>query len=240
MPTLASRRRAAIVLSALLSGLTLHAQSGAVAPAAIFEALNIKEGQTACEIGAGAGDLTLAVAKLVGPKGHVYTSELGDNRLLTLRERVAAGRSDEHAPITVVTGEATRTNFPEAGCDAVFLKDVYHHFTEPAAMNASIAAALKPGARLAIVDFTPPPGREASRPADRGVDGSHGVTPPTVVKEMKEAGLESLPRENGSDRWFLLVFEKRRSGAYPATNVTATVTSTSTGVPFSIVGVYCH
>jgi len=68
------------------------------------------------------------------------------------------------------------------------MRNVYHHFADPAAMNASISAALKPGGRLAIVDFSPPPGKEATRSADRAKDGMHGISVESLSREMKEAG----------------------------------------------------
>jgi predicted methyltransferase len=120
-----------------------------------------------------------------------------------LRDKVAGSGLER---ITVVAGEASGTGFPAEGCDGLFLRDVYHHFTEPGAMNASIFAALKPGGRAAVVDFTPP--REAAAPADRAKDGSHGVMPDTVVRELKEAGFEVVSKEAPGGRWFLVVVSK--------------------------------
>jgi predicted methyltransferase len=88
------------------------------------------------------------------------------------------------------------------------MRNVYHHFADPPAMNASIAAALKPGARLAIVDFAPPPGVEAPTPADRGKDGMHGITAETLAREMTAAGFEPVASETGGQRWFMLVVSK--------------------------------
>ena len=183
-----------------------RAQSRSVATEKIFEALAIREGGTVCEIGAGDGELSLAVAKLVGPAGRVYTSELGDDRVKTLQQKVTASGL---AHVTVVTGDATKTNFPDAACDALFLRNVYHHFEDPAAMNTSMAAAVKPGGRVAVVDFTPP-GKEADRPTDRDKDGMHGISAESLSRELKEAGFEHIASELGSQRWFMVVVSKPR------------------------------
>lgn len=175
-----------------------------IATERIFDAIGVREGITVCEMGAGDGELTIAAAKLVGPTGRVYTSELGEERVKTLRDRTAASGLSQ---ITVVAGDASKTNFPEAACDALFMRNVYHHFADPAAINRSIAASLKPGARVAVVDFTPP-GEEASTPADRGKDGMHGVTPATVSRELAAAGLQPVTSETGSQRWFLVVMTR--------------------------------
>ena len=65
-----------------------------------------------------------------------------------------------------MAGAADRTNLPDGACDAIFMRNVYHHFAAPGPMSASLAAALKPGGRVAVVDFRPP-GAEAPMPADR-------------------------------------------------------------------------
>lgn len=198
-----------LAFAALLwSSVSAPAQGAStIAPAKIFEALGVKEGITVCEIGAGSGELTVAVAKLVGPAGRVFTSELGDDRIKTLQSAV---KKSELAHITVVAGDPVKTNFPDMACDALFMRNVYHHFADPAAMNASIAAALKPGGRYAVVDFTPPPGGEAKTPADRGKDGSHGIGPDALDRELKEAGFEPVAREIGQ-RWFMVVVQKAKT-----------------------------
>lgn len=182
-------------------------QAGSVATERIFEALGVREGQTICEMGAGDGELSVAAAKLVGASGRVYTSELGDDRVKALRKKVEGSGL---AQITVVEGNATATNFPEAACDALFMRNVYHHFEDPAAMNQSIAAAVKPGGKVAVVDFTPP-GKEAERPSDRDQDGKHGISADTLARELKAAGFEQVGAEEGAQRWFMVVVAKPKS-----------------------------
>ena len=178
-----------ITLGVTFGPAAASAQPSGITNGQIFDALGIQRGSTVCEMGAGDGELSLAAAKIVGPEGRIYTSELGDDRLRALRERIAASALTQ---IAVVAGDASKTNFPAGECDALFMRNVYHHFADPPAMNASIALALKPGGRLAIVDFTPPPGNEASCPADRGKDGMHGITAATLTRELTDAGFEPV------------------------------------------------
>jgi ubiquinone/menaquinone biosynthesis C-methylase UbiE len=209
MTSAVSRRTLSLLLVTLLVPIAATAQrAGSVkSEQMIFNAIAVRDGITACEIGAGDGELSIAAARAVGPNGRVFTSELGDARLKTLQEKIAAANL---AQITVVTGDAGKANFPDGACDAVFMRDVYHHFTDPASMNASISVALKPGGRVAIVDFTPP-GKEATCPADRDNDGMHGISPESVSREMKGAGLEQVSSEIPSQRWFMVVFSKPRT-----------------------------
>jgi tRNA A58 N-methylase Trm61 len=199
----------ALALLAVGSSLAL-AQSSRTAPETgkIFEALELKQGSVVGEIGAGSGELTLAAARVVGTQGKVFTTELGDDRVKGLEKAV---QSSGLSQITVLTGDPNKTNFSDACCDAIFMRNVYHHFSDPVAMTKSMAAALKPGGRVAVVDFMPNRNRpEAARPADRANNESHGVSAESVARELREAGLEIVKSEPGDDRWFMVVAMKRR------------------------------
>ena len=199
---------ALLLVTLFVPGAASARQSGSVDSQKILAALELREGLTVCEIGAGDGELSIAAGRAVGAQGRVYTSELGSERVKALREKIDRSGLTQ---VTVVEGDPVKTNFPEGACDALFMRNVYHHFADPAAMNSSIAASLKEGGRLAIVDFGPPPGNEVARPADRGKDGMHGITAPTLERELKDAGFQPVSSEPGSQRWFLIVVSKPKA-----------------------------
>ena len=186
-----------------------HARATADAPnpaARLIDALELHEGSIVAEMGAGSGARTLAIARHVGPTGHVYTSELGAANLDKLRKAIEAGGVQN---VTVIEGAPTETNLPEACCDALFMEKVYHHFDDPAAMDASIFRSVKPGGRVAIVDFAA--ASEAARPQDRDTDGHHGVTPATVQAELEKAGFELVridQPDKSANRDFLVLMRK--------------------------------
>jgi ubiquinone/menaquinone biosynthesis C-methylase UbiE len=155
----------------------------------VIEALAIRSGSVVAEIGAGDGELTEKIAEAVGPTGRVFSNELTPDRGDVIRTRLATARIQN---VTVVTGSAEETGLPDRCCDGIFMRDVYHHFTHPAAMNASILRALRPGGTLVILEFGPPPGTESADVARRGEDGQHGITPATLERELKAAGFEVL------------------------------------------------
>jgi precorrin-6B methylase 2 len=193
----------------VIPALTLVAQSPgpSIETSKIFAALGLKPGQTIGEIGAGSGELSIEAAKTVGAQGKVFTSELGDDRVQSLER---AAKASGLSQITVVTGDPNKTNFPEGCCDAIFMRNVYHHFADPAAMDASIFQSLKPGGRVGVIDFVPNRGHEAATPAERAKNETHGVSAESVAKELKGAGFEIASTDPGNDRWFMVVGMKPR------------------------------
>jgi SAM-dependent methyltransferase len=129
------------------------------------------------DVGAGRGQLTLALAAAVGAGGHVFSSEIDPGRLTELREVVGKAGN-----ITLVEAKDRETGLPAACCDAIVLRRVYHHVADPAATNAGLLQALRPGGVLAVIDLPPPlffPERS-----------SLGVASRLVVGEVKAAGFE--------------------------------------------------
>jgi ubiquinone/menaquinone biosynthesis C-methylase UbiE len=158
--------------------------------------LDVQPGTRVADVGAGDGTFALALARRVGPSGHVYATELADERLTEIRQTVAEARL---ANVTVIKGAVSSTNLPEACCDALFSRLVYHHLTDPVAINADILRALRPGGRLVIIDFEPGGimnwiGRLET--ADR--HGGHGTPKETVVQEVTRAGFQWM---RGPESW---------------------------------------
>jgi ubiquinone/menaquinone biosynthesis C-methylase UbiE len=178
----------ALVLAAAL-GAPPSAQSQAqnsVDADRLIRALELNPGAVVAEIGAGDGALTVAIAKAVGGEGRVYSNELNQDMLPTIRKRA---EDEGLRNVTILEGKETSTNLPAGCCDGIFMRDVYHHIADPVSMNASLLASLKPGGRLAIIEFTPPPGGE-NPPGHRGEDNHHGITLITLEKELTAAGFE--------------------------------------------------
>lgn len=178
------------------------AQENAADAERLIKVLDIHAGSVVGEIGAGDGALTIAMAKTVGGSGRVFSNEFNKERLSGIGK---AAESAGLKNVTTVEGRAAETNLAERCCDAIFMRSVYHHFADPAAMNASLFKSLKPGGRLAVQDFGPPPGAESPTPAGRSEDGHHGVTAPTVQRELEAAGFEAVSATQFGSRGVLVV-----------------------------------
>lgn len=112
--------------------------------------LDIQPGDTVADVGAGDGWLSVEVATVVGETGQVFATELSARRRDEIHESVAVAGLEN---VTVVEAGEHDTNLPPGCCDAIFLRRVYHHLTDPAAYNASLRDSLEPGGRLAIVEL---------------------------------------------------------------------------------------
>jgi SAM-dependent methyltransferase len=140
--------------------------------------LQLKPGMAVADVGAGNGELTLALAREVGPDGRVYASDLD---LAQIRATVAAAALSN---VTFVQSHVDDTSLPEDCCDAIVVRRVYHHLTEPAAINASLRRALRPGALLAVIDFPPIVSWLWAL--------NHGADARRVIEEVEASGLQQV------------------------------------------------
>jgi len=145
-----------------------------------------KPGATVADIGAGDGKYSFAAAETVGMTGKVYATEIDTKKLEELRAEVAKRKLQN---VVVVDSKEADTNLPTRCCDAIFLRRVYHHLTKPAEFDANLVRSLKPGGRLAIIDFPPRSGLDPVEgvPSNRG---GHGIPQKIVIEELTAAGLQ--------------------------------------------------
>ena len=116
----------------------------------LLAALELKPGQTICDLGCGNGFYTLELARRVGPTGLVYAVDIQAEMLRMLAE--AAGR-EGLTNIRPVLGTAIDPRLPAAAVDLCLCVDVYHEFSHPEPMLSRIRESLAPGGRLALVEF---------------------------------------------------------------------------------------
>jgi ubiquinone/menaquinone biosynthesis C-methylase UbiE len=142
------------------------------------QVVSLQQGSVVADVGAGKGELTLALAREVGSSGRVFSTEIDPKRLQRLRE---LGSGAKLGNVTVVEAHSRETGLPDSCCDAIVLRRVYHHLTDPPSLNASLLRSLRPGGLLAVVDFPPP--FFWSR-------GSLGVPAKAVITEVTGSGFE--------------------------------------------------
>jgi ubiquinone/menaquinone biosynthesis C-methylase UbiE len=145
-----------------------------------------RPGSVVADIGAGDGRYAFAAVQHVGPSGKVFATEIDASKLAELRAEVKKRNLQN---VLILESKEADTNLPPECCDVIFLRHVYHHLTKPAEFDSALVRSLKPGGRLAILDFPPRKGLDPVEgvPANRG---GHGIPQNLVVEELTAAGLQ--------------------------------------------------
>jgi len=119
----------------------------------IARLLALKSGMTVGDVGAGSGYHTVRLSRLVGPTGSVVAQDVTRDYLVELARRT------ERLKLTNVMfalGEPHDPRLPASSLDAAILVHMYHEVAQPYAFLYNLAPALKPGARVGIVDLERP------------------------------------------------------------------------------------
>jgi len=151
--------------------------------------MNWKAGQVIADVGAGEGEIGFAAAGVVGESGKVYLTELDEEKFAALQKD--AGRR-KLKNVVIVAAAEKESKLPDNCCEAIILRRVYHHFTAPAEMDASLLRSLRHGGLLAVIEFAPRKSLTASDPV-KGVPsnrGGHGIPKKILVEELTTAGFK--------------------------------------------------
>jgi cyclopropane fatty-acyl-phospholipid synthase-like methyltransferase len=162
-------------------------------PDRVIEALGLKRGQIVADIGAGTGYFTIRLAKSeAAPK--VYAVDIEPSMVSYLSERAA---QDKLNNVVAVQASADTPNLPEA-VDLVLIVDTFHHIGGREEYFRKLAKSLKPGGRVAIVDFKPD--------SPEGPPKEFRFTPEQVKLEMSKAGYTLAAQHDFLPRQHFLIF----------------------------------
>jgi predicted methyltransferase len=165
-------------------------------PVEVLNALEISNKAVVADIGAGGGYFTEKFSKYLDLSGHVYATDVQDVMLEKLKERVAKRQLNN---VEVIRGEFDDPMLPEASCDLVFFSSVYKEIDGRIDYMKKIKTALKPGGRVAIIEFlpglmTPGPPMEMR------------LQPEQVIQELSAAGFTLVKSYDFLPREYFLIF----------------------------------
>ena len=175
-------------------------------PDLIMDALGIADAGTVADLGAGGGWFTVRLARRVGPNGVVYAEDIQPQMIEAINRRMLHEAVNN---VRAVLGTPTDPRLP-SGLDAALIVDAYHEMDDPArpevirTLLQNVAAALKPQARLGILDFLPGGGGPGPAADDR-------VEPERIIRAAESAGFRLQSREAVPPFQYLLVFGKAGS-----------------------------
>jgi predicted methyltransferase len=164
-------------------------------PDQIMDALQIGEGSTVGDLGAGGGWFTVRLAVRVGPNGRVYAEDVQPEMIQAIERRIAR---EGLKNVETVLGTQTDSKFPEL-LDAVLIVDAYSEMEQPVTLLRNLAKTLKPTGTIGIVNFKKDGGGPGPRMEER-------VDPEAVIRDARAAGLELRKRENFLRYQYLLTF----------------------------------
>jgi ubiquinone/menaquinone biosynthesis C-methylase UbiE len=119
-------------------------------PEKLLKALEVKPGMVVADVGAGSGYHTFRIAPIVGKKGKVIASDIQPQMLDIITKKA---KQKNVTNIQTVKGTSSDPKLPAGKVDLILMVDVYHEFEFPFEMAEKMVEALKPGGRLAFVEF---------------------------------------------------------------------------------------
>ena len=163
----------------------------------VMDLLGITTGKTVADVGGGSGWFTVRAARRVGPSGSVFSEDINPVAVKTIQERA---QREHLGNVHTVLGTADDPKLEAGSVDAILLLKVYHEIAHPAVVMKELRAAMKPDARLGIIDRN-------------GNGADHGLNRDVVIREMRADGFRlassyDFTKTDGQD--YFLIFTAER------------------------------
>ena len=159
-------------------------------PAEVVELMEVAEGMTVADLGAGTGYFLPHLAWAVGKSGRVLGLDPEQGMVDYMAERV--GREGwQNVEVRRIPFDSPELE--EGSVDRVLIVNTWHHIGERVDYTGLLRRALTPGGAVYVVDFT--------RESPTGPPVEHRLAPERVIAELTEGGLsaelaeESLPNQ---------------------------------------------
>lgn len=164
-------------------------------PEKVIAALEIHPGDVVVDLGSGGGYFTFRLAEAVGPTGKVYAVDIDRDMVDLVAKRA---RDEGKSNIEAILAKPDDPALPKAGVNLVFTSNTYHHIDKRVAYFADLRKYLRPGARVAVIDFD----RRA------WLEGllRHYTPPEFIRREMEQAGYTRQQDYNFLDRQSFQIF----------------------------------
>ncbi len=159
----------------------------------VVAALDVKPGMTVADIGSGSGLFTRPIAQAIAPAGVAYAVDI-DTALLQIVARSA--RAENIGNIRTIEAAPSDPKLPEP-VDLAFVCDTLHHIQQPAGYLRTLKQYLKPGGRIAVIDFSEqwPQGHESMRYTLEQLEGW-----------MKGAGMTRVASHDWLENSFFVIY----------------------------------
>ena len=162
----------------------------------VMDILHITPGKAVADIGAGGGWFTVRAARRVGTNGIVYAEDINPQYIGSIERRAS---KEQLSNVKPTLGTPDDPKLLPGSIDAVLLLKVYHEIANPRTFLRNLQPALRPGARIGIIDRN-------------GTGDDHGLKQAILEKEMLAAGFREVEhydftKADGQD--YFLVFTQQ-------------------------------
>jgi len=165
-------------------------------PDRVIGALDLTSGQSVADIGAGTGYFTVRLAR-TSARTRVFAVDIEPSMVEYVRSRASR---EGLTNVLAVQAEADRTNLPER-VDVALVVDTYHHIPNRVAYFTALKGQLKPGGRLAIVDFR--------KDSPDGPPVEFRFSPEQITAELMKAGFALQMQHDFLPRQMFLIYTVR-------------------------------
>lgn len=171
-------------------------------PDKLYAALDVQAGQVVVDMGCGSGYHTIRLARRVGPKGKVLAVDLQPQMLRLLRDRLTREKLEN---VELIQSTEKDPKLPPASVDLIVMVDVYHEFAFPFEVMEKLVEAVKPGGRIAFVEFR----LEDPKVAIKRV---HKMSERQVILEMTPFSEIEHEKTIGSLPWQHVILFRKKGG----------------------------
>ena len=175
-------------------------------PSELVSRLEIQPGSTVVDLGTGTGTLLKELSLAVGLRGRLIAEDIHTDFLERARNR---SKAENLSNVDFVLGTEFDPKLPAGGADLVIILDAYHHFDYPERMLSAIKRSVRPGGRLAIIEYHKKRGAMETGDPDFALTHIRAGSD-QVVREVQEAGYSLLwEREHAPGRQYIVMFRLR-------------------------------
>lgn len=170
-------------------------------PAQVVDALELKPGMHVADLGAGSGYFTRRFVEAVGETGKVYVIDVEPEALKYVEESLI--RMHRRFEAEFILARPDNPKIPVESVDLIFVCDTYHHLEDRADYFRNVKTSLKPGGRIALIDFY-----HDERSGDPGFPKRHLVPREKVIEEMTTAGYRLAKEHRFLPKQYFLEFTR--------------------------------
>lgn len=123
-----------------------------VMSSAIVDAAGLRPGMAVLDVASGPGASPVAIARAVGPSGHVTSTDLLPEMVSLIEEQVAEAGLDN---VTVEVADAEALPFPDATFDAVTCHIGVIYFADVVGALREMRRVLRPGGQVTVTSWGP-------------------------------------------------------------------------------------